>query len=355
MGSQFNKIRIMKGLKNLFYVFLLVLGGCFHTIRNDIPPSQIAQKSPERDSQARHYFQEAQRYLKRGKTERAFKQFKIIGSQYLETTIAPEAFFCWGQELRKLGKIEQAFEKFKFVTKNYVNYRNYGQVVEEEFDLACRIMQRYNRQSRLRFLSFFKDATEAVDCFQHIVTMAPHSEKAARALFLIAQLERDSGNKAKAIAALDQLIENYPAHSCVPDAYLLQGEIYFSFVNGPHNDQGMTRNAIHCYEDFLQIYSQDECLQDKIALARQKLQEMRAFYGESRLVLGDYFLYRRHYPEGALVFYNEAQLLAPFTKISEKAQKRIDFIHSGQETPSNWADFCFGQVVHRTPSAQVKR
>ena len=62
--------------------------------------------------------------------------------------------------------------------------------------------------------------------------MVPRSEKAARAWFLIAQLERDSGNKAKAIAALDQLIENYPAHSCVPDAYLLQGEIYFSFVNG---------------------------------------------------------------------------------------------------------------------------
>ena len=216
-------------------------------------------------------------------------------------------------------------------------------------------MNRYHRQSRLRFLSFFKDATEAVDCFQHIVTMAPHSEKAARALFLIAQLERDSGNKAKAIAALDQLIENYPTHACVPEAYLLQGEIYFSFVNGPHNDQGMTRNAIHCYEDFLQIYSQDEALQDKVALARQKLQEMRAFYGESRLILGDYFLYRRHYPEGAIVFYNEAQLLAPFTKVSEKAQQRIDFIHSGKETPTNWADFCFGKVVHHTPSSQVKR
>ena len=130
----------MNSLKNLFYVFFLSLGGCFHTIRNDIPPSQIAQKSPERDRQAWHYFQDAQRCLKENKVEKAFKQFKIICTRYLETSIAPEAFFYWGQELRKLGKIEQAFEKFKFVTKNHVNYRNYGQVVEEVFDLASRIM-----------------------------------------------------------------------------------------------------------------------------------------------------------------------------------------------------------------------
>lgn len=354
MGSEFNKVRIMRIFRNLFCAILLVLGGCFHTIRNDIPSSQIAQKSLEREAQAWHYFQEAHLCLKQGKIERAFKLFAIICSKYLETSIAPEAFFCWGQELRKQGKIEQAFEKLKFITKNYVNYRNYGQVVEAEFDLACQIMKRYNRQSRLRFLSFFKDATEAVECFRHIVTMAPHSDKAATALFFIAQLERDSGNKAKAIAALDQLIENYPTHPCVPDAYLLQGEIYFSFVNSPHNDQGMTRNAIHCYEDFLQIYSQDEDLKDKVALARQKLQAIRAFYGESRLIVGDYFLYRRHYPQGAVVFYNEAQMLAPFTTVSEKAQQRIDFIHIGGETPTNWADYCFGKVVHRAPASQIK-
>ncbi len=345
----------MSTFKNIIYVLLLSLGGCFHTIHNDIPTSQIIQKSPQREAQAQAYFQEANAYLNQGKTEKALKQFNIICSQYLETAIAPEAFFICGEELYKQGKINQAFEKFKFITKNYVNYHHYGQVVEKEFDLACEIMKRYNRRSRLHFLSFFKNENEAIDCFRHIVTMAPQSSKAAIALFHIAQLERDNGNKVKAIEALTQLIENYPTHPYAADAYLLQGEIYLSLVNSPQNDQGMTRNSIHCYEDFLQIYSQDESLKAKIALAHKKLQEIRAFYGKSRLVLGDFFLFRRHYPQGAVIFYNEAQLLAPFTDIAEKAQQRIDFIQTGKETPSNWADFCFGKVIHHSPSSQIKR
>ena len=206
----------------------------------------------------------------------------------------------------------------------------------------------HEKPQSLKWLSWFKDAKPAIDCFNHIVMMAPRSENAPKTLLLMSKLEYASGNKQKAIEALDRLIENYSNSGLVPEAYLLQAEIYLSFVQGPQNDQGMTQRAILCYEDYLQIFGQDPEFQDKTKIAREGLQRALMLYAESRLVLGDFFLFRRSYPQGAVVFYNEARLIAPVSSVAEMADHRIDIANNGGVTPMSWADHCFGRVIYKS-------
>lgn len=333
---------------NLFLLsFCFLLTGCFKTVHDDIPSNQIAMKSSAREKIALEKFHKGLQAASEGNFDEAFKVYAWIGRYYLETDIAPKVFHTWGSSLKQLGRYEQAFEKLKFVTKNYISYNQYNEVLLEEFDVACKLMQRYEKPQALKWLSWFKDAKPAIDCFNHVVMMAPRSESAPKALLLMSKLEYASGNKQKAIEALDRLIENYPNSESVPEAYLLQAEIYLSFVQGPQNDQGMTQKAILCYEDYLQVFGQDPTLQDKTKIAKDKLQKALMLYAESRLVLGDFFLYRRSYPQGAVIFYNEARLIAPISSVAEAADHRIDVTNKGAVAPMTWADRCFGRVIYK--------
>ena len=336
---------------NLFLILgCVLLSGCFRTVHNDIPPSQISMKSVARERIAVERFQKGRRLENLGKFEGAFKQYSYVGKHYLETDIAPSVFHAWGHALKALGRYEQAFEKLKFVTKNYIAYDRYNEVIIEEFEVACKLMQYYEQVKSKKWLSWFKDAQPAIDCFNHIITMAPRSENAPKALFFMAKLEYISGSKQKAVEALDRLIENYPGSEWVPQAYLLQAEIYLSFVNGPQNDQGMTRKAILCYEDYLQFFEQDEHLKIETEQAKQGLQKALELYAESRLVLGDFFLQRRSYPQGAVIFYNEVRLIAPISKVADVAEERMDSANSENVMPMTWADRCFGRVIYKPTS-----
>lgn len=329
-------------------LLLLLCSGCFKTVQNDIPPSQIAMNSPKRENEALSYFQGGQLAIQLGNFDLAFRLFGVVCKNYLETEAAPKAFHAWGHALHQLGCNDQAFEKLKFVTKNYMAYPAYEAVVREEFEIACVLMERYKNQSgKWRIFSFFKDAAPAIDCFHHIVNMAPHAPDAPKALFLAAILENDQGEKAKAIASLDQLLEYYPGSEWVPEAYLLEAEIYLSMVLSSKNDQGMTQKSIECYEDFLQIYGKNEAYSDFVKRAQEGLARAKNLYAESRFVMGDFFLYRRHYPEGAAVFYNETRSLAPQSDAAKHANQRIDFINAGGKAPLTWADHFWGRVVYR--------
>ena len=337
----------MKTLRS-FYLMLLCLGGCFNSVHNDIPPNQIAMKSDSREGTAIFYYMKGQLHESDGKFGDAVKAYSHVTKYYLETEVAPKTFHAYGQLLLKQNKLEEAFEKLRFITKNYVSYEAYSQVIMEEFEIACRLMQRFETKSNWKVLSFFKDPEPVIKCFQHIIGMAPYSENAPKSFFYVAQLEYQYGDKAKAIEALDRLINDYPASNCLPDAYLLQAEIYLSFVNSAQNDQGMTKKAIDCYEDFLALFEEKGAeLSEKIQQAKSGLEYAHNLYAESRLVLGDFYLYRRHYPQGALVFYNEARLMTPGSKMATLAESRMDFIDSGKMIPANWADFCFGKVIYK--------
>ena len=75
---------------------------------------------------------------------------------------------------------------------------------------------------------------------------------------------------------------------------------------------------------------------------------------ESRLVLGKFYQNKWHYGKGALVFYNEAQDLAPQTEIAEKAQKSIKSVEDGESVPQTWADKVFGLYQYVAPQDRIR-
>lgn len=347
MGSKFNTVLIMSKGLCFVPVALLVLGGC-KTVKNDIPPQQIVAYNNQHETEARKLLEQALQLEQVGNSKGANKIYKTIAKSYLGTEIAAEAHYLWGKLLLRMDRKQEAFNKFKFVTKNFPAYDRYGDVVDDEFEVACRLCDEYKTKklTSSRFTSFFQDPKIAIESFNHIIERAPRTEKAPKALYYIAEMHQMDNEKAKAIQALDQLIDRYPNSQWTPKAYVLQGDLYLSFVNGPAQDQGMTRKAVNAYKDFLVLFGNRSDLADLTEHVKNGLKSAYNYHTGSRVVMGDFFLFRRYYPDGAMIFYEEARRFTPASDSTDLAQERIQFIRDKKPIPTNWADKLFGKAQY---------
>lgn len=347
MGRKFNTVLTMS--KGLYFIpiALLVLGGC-KTVKNDIPPQQIVAYNDQQEAEAQDLLEQALQLEKAGNDKGAEKIYKTIAKSYLGTEAAAEAHYSWGKLLLRMDRKQEAFNKFKFVTKNFPAYDRYGEVMDDEFEVACQLCDEYKTKKRTssRFTAFFQDPKKVIESFNHIIERAPRTEKAPKALYYIAEMHQIDNEKAKAIQALDQLIDRYPESPWAPKAYVFQGDLYLAFVNGPAQDQGMTRKAINAYKDFLVLFGNRSDLADLTERAKSGLKTAYNYHTGSRVVMGDFFLFRRHYPDGAMIFYEEARRFTPASDSTELAQERIQFIRDGKPIPTNWADKLFGKAQY---------
>lgn len=334
--------------KNFYLCTLLIcLGACTHRIHDPIPQDQLLLKSPQREKTALELYQRAQA----AETfAQASQLYTTITTKYAETSSAPKARHMLGNQLIRKGKYVEGIQQLQFISQNYPEYPAYAQVIEAQFQATQNYVKFQERQSSKCF-TWFKDATPAIAFFQNIADAAPYTDYAPRSLYYVAKLEQKYGKKVKAIEALDQLIENYPSHALIPKVQVLKAEIYLSFVLSPHNDQGATQKAIQCYEKFFITFDKQDLSEKLRQRAKQGLERAQNLFAQSRLVLGDFFLYKRHYSDGAITFYTEAQMLAPSSEAAAQAHQRIDDIYQKKPIPCNWADKMFGIFQHLPPSA----
>ena len=140
-----------------YYLSFLLLSGCFNSIHDDIPTSQLVMKSDLREEKATCCYVKAKLLEEDGNFAEASKSYGYVERYYLETDIAAKVFHEHGKLLLKQNRLEEAFEKLKFVTKNYVNYGEYDQVILQEFEIACMLMKRFETKSHFperRFHAF---------------------------------------------------------------------------------------------------------------------------------------------------------------------------------------------------------
>lgn len=359
------KIKIVQRMKQAYRWFfgLCTLGflflefGCTRHVPVVIPAEQLVIRSPERERKASEILALAQDYEKAGNDSKALDVYQSIWKQFAETESAPSAYHRAGRLYAKKRQYNRAFESFKVIGEHYPQYPQFSEVVKDQFDVAYTLMQG-RRPYYLGLIPGFKDYDSAIQFFDGVVKSAPFSEQAPKALFCIARLENEHGAKAKAIDALDRLMDGYSDFELIPEAYLFQAEIYLSLVHGPEYDQGATQKALHCYEDFLTLFGSklESGLINSAQLqrAQQGLRKAKMLYAQSRLVVGDFFYLRRHYGAGALTFYDEARMAAPETPIADLASKKMDQIQKGVQAPRTWADHCFGLYRHVAPVSDVE-
>jgi outer membrane protein assembly factor BamD len=98
-----------------------------------------------------------------------------------------------------------------------------------------------------------------------------------------------------------------------------------SLVEGPFYDQASTKEAVTYFEDFMILFPSDP----NIAAAAKGLDSMKVMLAESKMKIGDFYLYKRSNFKAAKVFYNEAITAYPDSEVAKRAKLRLVDVEAG--------------------------
>ncbi len=281
----------------------------------------------------------------------AINAYQSIGKRYPNSIVAPEAFYQAGKLCVARHQYADAFECFDNIVKRYPNYPYFEQTIGEQFEVANQLFQG-KRPHYWGIIPGFKNYDSAIKYFESVIRNAPFTEYAPRALMMMAEFAKNKGEQADAVDALDRLISQYPNDKRVPDAYTLMGDVYLSIVRGPENDQGATRKAIDYYQDFITLYAYAR--PDLTPRAQEGLRTAKGLYARSKIIIGDFFYYRRNHPTAAIALYNEAIEIDPLSPIAQEAQSKIENVQTltkqglfpKKPFMENLVDKIFGRYQH---------
>ena len=131
-------------------------------------------------------------------------------------------------------------------------------------------------------------------------------------------------NSIYAIDALDRMINNHPQSLLSSDAYLKLAQTHASLVQGPNHDQAATQEAITYFQDFMILFPGDP----NVAAAETGLDDMRTMLAKSKIVMADFYFYKRDNYTAARVFYNEAITVYPDSAVADIAKERLSEVEA---------------------------
>jgi outer membrane protein assembly factor BamD len=267
----------------------------------------------------------------------AARAYERVGKRYPNSVYAPEAMYR--AALMRLARRQYyiAFDDFRAVTDRYPNSTRFNEVVGEQYRVASSLLDGRRNRMWFGFVPGPKFPERGIEYFETIIQAAPYSDYAPLAMMNVARGYTKLGNTEATIDALDRMINNYPKHLLTPDAMLKLGQAHESYMDGAAYDQTASRDAASYYQDFIIYYPNDPA----VAKAEVGLDKARTQIAESKLVMADFYFYKRKTPAGRLaarVLYNDAITAYPGSPVAAKARQQLDAldaIEGNTPTPSN--------------------
>ena len=286
-------------------------------------------------AEARPVYEDALTAQQKGQIRRALRKYKRVYEKYPASAFSAQALYNSGTLHFERKNWKKAFSAFQTILIFHPDFPQFNELIRFQFRIA--LAQAEGDNIRFLFLIPYRALNRSVQYFEIVINNAPYSEMAPLALMNVALIHQYKGQTANAIEAFDRLINNYPKSVLSDDAYLSLAETFATLVQGPHYDQGATREAISYFEDFLILYSNNE----DVARAEEGLAEMEDVYARSKLVIGEYYLRYRGWFQAAEIFFNEAITIAPESEAADDARAfiaRMEAIRANRPPPSTPAE-----------------
>ncbi len=263
----------------------------------------------------------ARKYQERGSTHGALRIYAKVVKRYPSSVYAPEALYQTAKIRLARHQYYKAFDAYQMVVARYPNEQRFGKIIGEEYRIASLLLD--GARNRLwGWLPGFRNRERAIGYFEAVVANAPYGDYAPLALMSAARGLEYFNDPEEAIDTLDRMVNGYQQSVLVPFAYLELAKEHASLVQGPYYDQNETNQAITYYEDFMILFPGDP----KIAVAARGLDRMKQVLAQSKMLLGDFYFYKRDNYTAARVFYNEAITSYPDSAIASKAKVQLALV-----------------------------
>jgi outer membrane protein assembly factor BamD len=253
-----------------------------------------------------------------GSLHSALKAYAKVIKRFPGSIYAPEAYYQTAHIRFDRHQYFKAFDAYQAIVSRYPNDKRFDDVIGQEYRISSLLLD--GARNRLwGWLPGFRNRERGVVYFQAVVANAPYGDYAPLALMGAARGFEYLHAEDAVIDTLDQMVNNYQQSVLVPYAYLELAKAHASEVAGAAYDQGETKQAITYYEDFMILFPGDP----NIGTAARGLDQMKEVLAQSKMLMGDFYFYKRDNYTAARVFYNEAITSYPDSQVARTARIKL--------------------------------
>jgi len=257
----------------------------------------------------------------------AARGYEKVADRYPLSVYAPEALYRAAQMRMARRQYYKAFDNLLAVIDTYPNSTRFNEIVGEMYRIGSALLDGARNWMLWGFMPGPKFPEQGIEYFETLINRAPYSDYAPLALMNVGRGHMELGDTELAIYAYDRMINDYADHPLAPDATLKLAEAYASYIEGPYYDQRDSQDAATYYLDFLINYPTDP----NVGEAEKGLDEARTVMAESKIVMGDFYFYRRDNFTAARILYNDAITTYPDSEIADKARERLAEVDTREE------------------------
>ncbi len=253
----------------------------------------------------------------------ALKTYRKVIKKYSTSIYTPEALYRSAKLYLKRKQYAKSFDAYAGIIARYPNTPRFNEIIGEQYRIASALLDGA-RTHYWGWMPGLPDRPKGIEHFERILLEAPYSDYAPLALMNIARGHQRMNNSIYAIDALDRMINNHPQSLLSSDAYLKLAQTHASLVQGPNHDQAATQEAITYFQDFMILFPGDP----NVAAAETGLDDMRTMLAKSKIVMADFYFYKRDNYTAARVFYNEAITVYPDSAVADIAKERLSEVEA---------------------------
>ena len=236
---------------------------------------------------------------------------------------------CYEQE----GKSEKAFKAYQKLLTQYPKLTNYNEVVERQFAIANRFLG--GEWFRLwDMVPFFPSMDKTIKLYDQIIKNGPYSEVAPQSqLNIAAAYERRKvlfmtvPNYPEAAKAYERAADRYADQKWGTEGLYKSGLAYTKQAKRAEYDQSIAAQAISTFTDFKTLHPEDP----RVAESEKIVESLKTEQARGSFDIAQYYE-RHHRWQAAKIYYNDAYQKDPQSKFGAMALARIDAInkHIGQ-------------------------
>ena len=277
-------------------------------------PAPEAGELQSQEATAASLLNEADAAMQAGKESSALSIYKQIVTKYPLTPSAATAQFNVAQSFEQKNP-QRAFEEYQTLIDTYKASKFFAPAVDSQFGIAQR-----SRTDKLgSFLGLKKKMgrEDTIKLFSSVVKNAPQGKNAAEAKFEIGKIHEEADERPEAIAAYQDVVDEYSKSSFAAQAQKKVAELNFGKVEKGTKDAGAIKDSRDAAQQAVSLFPDSATEESRDLLPQIDEKDADNAYGIARF-------YERTKNNKAAVIYYKNVLKFPGGAHFEDAKERVN-------------------------------
>ena len=272
--------------------------------------SQVVEKS------ASAQLEKAENYEKNGDYHRASDAYYMLTRKFPRSGAAADAQMKAADMAVAAGDYDRGYLLYNQYLTRYPKGEDFDNALQGMYNIGQKFLAGARR--RVFGVKAFPSMARAQEIFQSIVKTAPFSKWAPLAQYYVGQALEKQGKPDDAIAAYEEVINQYSSDPAAADAQYQIGYVYMVESRTAY-DKSAEQKAQEAFQDYLARYPTSE----KAAQAQDNLKTLQTRENSGAVQIAKFYDKKKNF-KAAVIYYQEVIQEQPGSPEAKAAQARID-------------------------------